>query len=232
MEPSDDFKLKAASFDAESLPKSWRVQFETRLGNRLDELRYILRQVDPGTLAWRAGADWKSQGLFLLYWGTPVQITIPEFEVHHLQQKKLCNPFDTGLILYYLSTADGAPMANRWISFRELPGGTFYHQAFQSYSGDQLAKIFDPAPGLFPQAAKRLGGAPLSGLADYAYAFHPLPRIRLAALFYPGDEEFPGRGIILFDAASSHYMVLDGLAILGAHLVKRLQKACDDIAPS
>lgn len=232
LEPSDDLKLKFASFEAGSPPESWKTQFETNLENRLDELRRALRQIDPRMLAWRAGADWNPQGLHLRYWGTPVQITIPEFEAYHLQQGKLFNPFDTGLILYYLATADGAPMADRWISFRELPGGMFYHQAFQAYSGDQLAKTFDPAPDLFPQAAERLGGIQLSGLANYAYAFHPLPRIRLAAVFYPGDEEFSGRGIILFDAASSHYMVLDGLAILGAHLVKRLQKACDDIAPS
>jgi hypothetical protein len=47
----------------------------------------------------------------------------------------------------------------------------------------------------------------------------------MAALFWPGDDEFPSRGFILFDAASLQYMVLDGLAILGARLVGKLEKS-------
>ncbi|OGN89309.1 MAG: hypothetical protein A2Y88_04885 [Chloroflexi bacterium RBG_13_48_10] len=58
-----------------------------------------------------------------------------------------------------------------------------------------------------------------------AYAFLPLPRIRLASILYPGDDEFPARASVLFDAASSHYMTTDGLALLGAGLVGRLIKA-------
>ena len=44
------------------------------------------------------------------------------------------------MILYYLSYADGTPLADRWIGYRELPDGTFYSQAFQGYSGDRLAR--------------------------------------------------------------------------------------------
>jgi len=52
----------------------------------------------------------------------------------------------------------------------------------------------------------------------------PLPRIRLASILYPGDDEFPARASVLFDAAASHYMTTDGLALLGAGLVGRLIK--------
>ena len=62
----------------------------------------------------------------------------------------------------------------------------------------------------------------LSALPGVAYAFQPLPRIRLASILYLGDEEFPARAMVLFDAAASHYMTTDGLALLGAGLVGRL----------
>jgi hypothetical protein len=112
----------------------------------------------------------------------------------------------------------------RWVSLRELPGGAFYHQAFQGYSGDRMAKFFSEEPGNFQRAAQSLHGIQLTGLGEYAYAFQPLPRLRLAAIFWPGDEEFAARGSILFDAASIHYMVLDGLTVLGSHLVSKLTK--------
>jgi hypothetical protein len=74
-------------------------------------------------------------------------------------------------------------------------------------------------------AAQSLGGIHLTGLPGVAYAFLPLPRIRLASILYPGDEEFPARASVLFDAAASHYMTTDGLALLGSGLVGRLIRA-------
>ena len=115
-------------------------------------------------------------------------------------------------------------MLGRTVSV-ELPGGAFYHQAFQGYTGDLLAKVFGSELDNFHSAAKALKGSRLSGLNQTAYAFQPLPRIRMAAIIWPGDDEFPSTGAILFDATSLHYMVLDGLAILGSRLVAKLIKA-------
>jgi hypothetical protein len=55
--------------------------------------------------------------------------------------------------------------------------------------------------------------------------------LRLAAVFWPGDDEFPSRATILFDASSGHYMTTDGMAILGSGLVSRIIKASALPAP-
>ena len=128
------------------------------------------------------------------------------------------------MLIFYLQTADGAPMADRWISFRELPNGGFYHQAFQGYSGNRVAGAFGESPDLFDAAAKSLGGWRLTGLAEHAFAFQPLPRVRLAVVLWPGDEDFPTKVSVLFDASASHYMTTDGLALLGSGLTGRLIK--------
>jgi hypothetical protein len=129
------------------------------------------------------------------------------------------------MLLYYLREADGTPMADRWIGYRELPGGNFYSQAFQGYSGDRLARVYGEQPEVYTAAAHALEGMPLSNLPGMAFAFQPLPRIRLASILYLGDEEFPARASVLFDAAACHYMTTDGLALLGAGLVGRLIQA-------
>ena len=97
------------------------------------------------------------------------------------------------MLLYYLREADGTPMADRWIGYRELPGGSFYSQAFQGYSGDRLARTFGERPEAYVEAAHLLDGIPLTALPGVAFAFLPLPLIRLAAILYPGDEEFAAR---------------------------------------
>jgi hypothetical protein len=128
------------------------------------------------------------------------------------------------MLLYYLVTADGAALAERWIGYRELPDGAFYANAFQGYSGNRLARTFGERPQDYIDAAQALDGIALPGLPGLAYAFLPLPRVRLATVLYPGDEEFPARGIVLFDAAAGHYLPTDGLALLGSGIVSRLAK--------
>jgi hypothetical protein len=178
---------------------------------------------DPAHLAARCGASIDESQLSLDYWGAKVHITWPGLMATSDQGQEL-STFDHAMLLYYLAQADGAPMADRWIAFRELPDGAFYHQAFTGYSGNQLAASFGSRPNDFAAAAQAMHGIRLTGLTEFAFAFQPLPRLRLAAALYPGDEDFPAQASILFDAAASHYMVIDGLALLGAGLARRLQK--------
>jgi len=198
--------------------------WEESMIRQVDALREEVRQRDAASLTRLAGANLQGNELHLSYWGRQAAITLPGLEGRFLAPEMPFSVFDLSLLLYYLKMADGMPLADRWISFRELPGGAFYNQAFQGYSGDRLAKAVGEHPRLFEAAAKALGGERLSGLAEYAYAFQPLPMIRLAAVLWLGDDEFPSRAAVLFDAAASHYMTTDGLAVLGSGLVSRIIK--------
>jgi hypothetical protein len=131
------------------------------------------------------------------------------------------------MLIYYLHTAKGTALADTWIAFRELPGGAFYHQAYQGYSGDRVAQRFAEQPEDFEAAAEKLDGWRLTAFAPFAFAFQPLPRLRLAAALWPGDDDFPSRASILFDAAADQYLTIDGLALSGAGLARRLIHAAE-----
>jgi hypothetical protein len=204
-------------------PEQARRTWEDSMVRTLDRLRAELRKKDPLIIASHCDATYKDDQLSLFYWGESLSIHWPDLEIYDSHGDP-ASTFDTAMIIYYLQSADGSPMADRWIGFRELPSGAFYNQAFQGYSGNRLARIFGEKPEKFHEAALALGGWKLPALADYAYAFQPLPRIRLAATLWPGDDEFPAKASILFDAAASHYMVTDGLALLGSGLTGRLIK--------
>jgi hypothetical protein len=199
--------------------------WEESMLRQLKELRTEVKKSRPEQLAFRSGTNFTGKEISFIYWNRSVSLRWPDLEACYLDTGKDCSIFDLSLFLFYLKTADGTSLADRWISFRELPGGAFYHQAFQGYSGDRLAQAIGEKPASFHRAAKAIGGWRLTSLAEHAYAFQALPRLRLAAVLWPGDEEFPSRASILFDAASSHYMTTDGMAILGSGLVSRLIKA-------
>ena len=208
----------------ETIERAHQAWQESML-RQLDVLRKEILATQPGRLVVNCGGSLVDQQIRLTYWGQEVGISWPDLKVRMSSDGSECSVYDTGMLLYYLREADGTPIADQWIGYRELPGGSFYSQAFQGYSGDRLARAFGESPETYTEAAHVLKGISLTGLPGLAFAFTPLPRIRLAAILYPGDEEFAARASVLFDAAASHYMTTDGLALLGSGLVGRLIKA-------
>jgi len=188
---------------------------------QIDSQRTDLHGRDPRDLAARAGAEYLESALRLKFYGESYRITFPELQVCFESTNHVCGLNRTSMFYYYLLTADGAPLAGKWIAFRDLPGGMFYHQAYQGYSGDRLAKAIDNHVGVFERAAKNLGGTKLD-LGDAAFAFDALPRVRVAAVYYASDEDFPASANVLFDASASHYLPTDALAGVGSALVDRL----------
>ncbi len=216
-EPSGEDKVARAH-------EAWQES----MSRRVDQVREEVRQRNQNNLAICTGAELKGDALNFRYWDRQVSIPWPALEAIYLPEGEICSVFDQGMLLYYLHTADGIDLADRWIGFRELPDGAFYNQAFQGYSGDRLAQHYGDDLEAFHSAAQRLDGFQLPALAPAAYAFTPLPRLRLALAFWPGDEDFASRASVLFDAHASHYMTTDGLALLGSGLSRRIIRAGSD----
>jgi len=192
----------------------------------VEGMRRELQGCDPQRLAELSGAEYRTLQpgtgeLLLTYNRREYWITYPDLVAHEVGSEEACSPNLQSLFLYYLRNADGTPPAGRWISFRELPSGGFYHQAFQGYTGDRLIReLGDDLEG-FCVAARWLGGH-LEGIGSAAFSFRVLPRVSLAVVFWQGDEDFVSRANVLFDASASHYLPTDGLAVLGSRLIAGL----------
>lgn len=194
---------------------------------KMKEQRRQLQARDPAQVAEYAGANWNdSNGLRLAFFQTPLRVIVPEYAVVAEDDGEV-HPMTQALVLTYLLTADGTPRAAEWIAFRELPDGLFYHQAFEGYSGGLLARTLGEDLDAFGRGAAAIGGTRLTGFGDAAYEFRVLPRLWLAMVYWLGDAEdgFPPKASVLFDRSAGHYMIVDGLAIIGGQLVRRIIRA-------
>ncbi len=174
-------------------------------------------------LAALSGAEYRPGELRLRLLERAYRITYPELLVYELGSGQPAPEEIQALLLDYLRRATGTPPSGEWLAFRELPEGQFYYRAFQGYSGDSLVRAFRNDLEGFKRAALALGGEPLP-LGDAAFAFQPLPYIRMAVVYWRGDEEFSPQATVLFDAAAGQYLPTDGLAILGRWLCAKLIK--------
>ena len=189
------------------------------------DARETLRQVKPGKLALRSGCERDEEGNFRLafFWQEYV-IAGDDFTVRRADTGNEASSFFQSLILTYMVTANGTTPSSRWIGFRDLPDGMFYVQAFQGYTGGRLVRELGGGIEAFRRAAEKLGGEPLE-IGDAGYTFTILPRVRMALVYWEGDQEFSSQARVLFEDTAAHYMCTDGLAILGSQLVGQLLKA-------
>ena len=200
------------------------------LHNRADGLWRELAGINPETLAARTGATYHrgdGEGEFRFeLWGQPVRVSQPEFATSSESGEPL-DPTTALLIAYYFSRADGTPGSGDLIAFSELPNAAFYAQAFQSYTGAELARAFGDDIDSFGEAAAALSGRPES-IADRAFSFPVLPLVRVTVACWLGDEDFASSYRILFDAALDHHLPTDAGAILGSTITQRLIAAHHD----
>ncbi len=191
--------------------------------------RQRLQGLDPQEAARRAGARYLARAdggslIELDCLGRRLQVSYPDGEVLDVVQAAPARPGHSLLALHYLLCADGQPLADRWVAFRELPDGFLYAQAFCGRTEPHLAATFGHDPERLTRAARAIGGRPIA-FGDAAFAFQALPRVRLAVVLHLGDDEFPPAISLLFDGAAGHYLATDDLAVLGGMLAGMLLRA-------
>jgi len=204
-------------------------QWRASILPRIEIAKQALRECDISDLAAHSGCDCCDEGLRLQLFGDSLCVTVPEFDV--LSSKgTVCREEAQLLILDYLSfsrnLSPSAAGSQDWVGFQELPNGAFYAKAFRTYTSDLIMGRLDGDTARFQRACRHLNGQAFS-LGDAAFAFQALPRIRLAAVWWAGDEEFSAHANILFDPSSAHALPIDGMATLGRLFSRKFLAAVD-----
>ncbi|HID64604.1 MAG TPA: DUF3786 domain-containing protein [Anaerolineae bacterium] len=200
-------------------------------GLALEKAKQDLRGRDPMMAAALSGATYEkltpTSGRFRLkFWGEEHVIDYPEASVREGKSGQEPSIFIQILILHYLINADGTPSADKWISFRELPGGRGFYPAFQQHASQPLARAFGHDAEGFIKAAEALGGERLT-FGSASFLFRVFPRQWVAVVLDLADEEFPAWVNILFDAAASHYLPTEDWAVVSELLSSRLLQAAN-----
>ncbi len=125
------------------------------------------------------------------------------------------------LILHYMLATAHQPLTGNWISYREIPGASFYYSAFVKRAIDPLKNIFGQNGEGLLKAGKLLGGRKID-TGDVGYEFRLLPNIPARLILWAGDDEFPAAANILFDQNIGGILSPEDIAWLAGMLVYRL----------
>jgi len=150
-------------------------------------------------------------------------ITMPNVEVLLADSKEVVPIRDRVLILHYLLSAKGTPIANKLIAFKELPGGDNYSRTFSKRAIEPLVEHFGERPHLLIDIAGKPGGHTVA-YGDVAVTVNAFNRVPITIVLWQGDEEFPAQGDILFDAAISDYLSTYDVTVLCESIIWKLVK--------
>ncbi|MDR1079710.1 MAG: DUF3786 domain-containing protein [Deltaproteobacteria bacterium] len=179
---------------------------------------------EPVDVARAAGAEMYLDYMDLQYIFNKVRVRIPGWEALWAPPREADElPLtDQVLIYHYLQGAKNVGLTGEMAAYREIPGGTFYFDAFRRRAEIPLAQVFGSRPGTLSKASEVSGGKPVQGYGDEAALFRVFPHVEILVMIYHADEEFEATGQVLFDRSIGSYLSPEDISWLGSGLVYRL----------
>jgi len=189
-----------------------------------------LAMKEPREMARNAGVDYDPEaGVFTVeYLGKKYTVSYPDGKVEFAPKEGEVELTVKILILHYLYNANGAPLQNKLVSFKELPDGAIYIEPFTRRAVKPLLNLFAQRQEDLVRLAKTLGGKE-GNIGDTSVTINVFPRVPVTYVIWSGDDEFPASGNILFDASAPNYLPTEDYAVISGlviyHLGKLLQSS-------
>jgi hypothetical protein len=198
-----------------SLPNQKNYEYGYKLAYKLAGEQ--LGRVDIEEQCRKSGARYQiinsRQLITVEYLNQSYQITLPDVQVSLMNSEAEVPLKDKILILHYLTQATGVTITNKFIAFPELPEGANYFPTFSKRSIEPLINYFGIEPRRLLEAAERLGGHKVD-YGDVAVTINVFSRVPITIVLWQGDEEFPPRSNILFDASIPGYLSTYDITVL------------------
>ncbi len=125
------------------------------------------------------------------------------------------------LLLTYLTSAQNVPFSGKWVSEKDLQGGSLFFKGPHQLPVARIIERFGKDPEKFLKIGTAFGGMKID-YGDVALEFMALPKIPMVCVLWAEDEEFPARVSFLFDPSIQSLLPLDVILALVRSVVRRL----------
>ena len=181
---------------------------------------------NPLDMALSSGGDFdiSTKRIAISYVNDGYKIHFPSGEIVYDDKVETVPTAAKIVLLHYLVRAGGQPTKNEWISFKEIPGGMLYFDAFKRRIINYLIAVFGGKPAMLLTSGIKLGGKAVK-CGDYGVQINVLPKLPVIFALWSGDEEFPPRATVLFDATAPFYLPTEDIVVAIGFAVSKLAKA-------
>ena len=165
-----------------------------------------------------------TKSILISYLNCDYRITLPEVTVSLMDSPQEIPIREKLLILHYFLTAKGTPLADRLITFRELPEGVVYNPTFLQRAVKPIMDNFAEEPDLLFEAARSMGGQP-ADYGDVAVTINAFNRLSITIVLWRGEKELPAQGSVLVDASIADCLPTEDITVLCETIAWRLVRS-------
>ena len=194
-------------------------QLESCWGPKLWE---ELRSLEPDKVCERCKVDYDSAGFYKVNSLERTVRVYPEEERFEAEDVSLAANADYQLLVVtYLLYAQNIDPAGKWVSEKDLKGGSTFFRGPHALPAAPLEKLFGSDPEGFRKKAETFGAVP-SEFGDISMTFPVLPRISFVVVLWVKDEEFPARVTFMLDSSTEAHLPLDVIFAMTESVTQKL----------
>ena len=164
-----------------------------------------------------------SRSYVISFVGQEYTIKVEDKIVLTQEGEQFFNLFIIGILLHYMTHAQDKPLANKYISFRELWGGNEYFYAFNNRVMKPLLEHLNEKPERLIKFGEGIGGEKIDK-GEFGVTIPALPRVPITILYWSGDEEVEASANVLFDESANEQMETEALVWLSIATIGELRK--------
>ena len=136
------------------------------------------------------------------------------------------NPWVTVPFLNYILYGQGIPLADSWVSLRELKKGRPRYQIFRKQCEELMKRVADIYPDLFNDIIQIFGGrqVPQQFDSDISLVLSPLPKVPILICYWLPDDGLDSILHVFFDETADKNLDTDSVFTLGTGLAQMFKK--------
>lgn len=175
----------------------------------------LVAESEPGTICQQADVqhDFVANKFFMKCFGQEIVIDVSNFTIssHTPLGEKILHGlghyFDLAC-LWYLGKARNKPLSGKLVSPASLSGGEIFQKGTHVLPLDEIAAKYDSDLEGFLERGKELGGEQVEH-GDASLTLYPFPRVPVTMILWRGDDDFPARTDMFFDATCEQHLPTD-----------------------
>ncbi len=193
-----------------------------------DEWRSKFLTWDHSAVMRRVGLDdgIHDDYLELDYFGISFRIDRRTGIISNTREPGKTQGFNTQMAIYHLLyyAADHPRLSGVWVPFRDIPMTGVFDGAYRKMILEPFARTFSGRADVLKAAGESMKFTPLpyGDVSFRAQVFRCLP---MQVIFWDGDEEYPARANMLFDANITQFVHPETVVTLAGQLASRLMDA-------
>jgi hypothetical protein len=140
-------------------------------------------------------------------------LSLPDGKITPAEDSEKLSERDELVILHYFITARGTPPTNKLITFGDLPEGVVYQPTFIKRTMQPLLNNFGREPDTLLLWTQKMAGY-RADYGDMSVTINAFKNVPVTFVIWQGDDEFPSRGSVLFDANITDYLPTEDITVL------------------